>query len=230
MSVPTIAFFDVDETVITVKSMFRFLEFYLAATGRPPEEYRRIRAELKALTESGMSREDTNRRYYRSFAGEPVARVRELGQDWFDQERRAGGLFHLATVGSLALHHFAGHKTVLVSGSFPPCVQPVATAVGADAVLCTVIREADAEYVGVVDRPMIGAAKADAARQFADADGVELIDCWAYGDHASDLGLLSAVGHPVVVGGDPVLADHAQRHHWRRLAASGEFVAAAASS
>lgn len=224
MTTRTVAFFDVDETLITVKSMFRFLEFYLAATGHPPEEYRRIRDELTALAESGVSREETNRLYYRNFTGQSVARVRELGRDWFEQERCTSGLFHLATVGALALHHHAGHLTVLVSGSFPPCVQPIAESVGADAVLCTVLAEVDAEYTGGVERSMIGAAKADAAQQFAQACGADPVDCWAYGDHASDLGLLSAVGQPVVVGNDPVLLDHVRRLGWRRMAASGEFV------
>jgi HAD superfamily hydrolase (TIGR01490 family) len=223
-TVRAVAFFDVDETLINARSMYRFLEFYLAAIGRPAAEYERLRAELGALARAGVPREDLNRLFYRPFAGRPVAEVRELGREWFAGERRSPAFFHLASVGALALHRGAGHLTALVSGSFPACVAPIAEAIGADAVLCAVPEQADGSYTGAIGRPMIGVVKAEAARGFADAHDADMGACWAYGDHASDLELLDAVGNPVVVGDDAVLRKYAETRGWRRLTPSGGFV------
>jgi phosphoserine phosphatase len=46
------AFFDVDETLTTVKSMFSFLEFYLRRSGEPDGTYRRLAGELHAAADS----------------------------------------------------------------------------------------------------------------------------------------------------------------------------------
>jgi len=54
-------------------------------------------------------------------------------------------------------------------------------------------------------------------RTWAAARGVDLRSSHAYGDHASDLPVLSLVGRPVVVGDDPVLAGHAALRGWTRL-------------
>lgn len=44
--------------------------------------------------------------------------------------------------------------------------------------------------------------------------GVDPAACVAYGDHASDLPMLDAVGHAVVVGDDPVLIALAAARSW----------------
>jgi HAD superfamily hydrolase (TIGR01490 family) len=218
-----VAFFDMDETLIDARSMYGFLEFYLASAGRPAEEYERLRAEFTALAAAGAPRDRINRLFFRPLAGEPVGRVEELGRRWFARARESPSFFHLASVGALALHRLAGHLTVLVSGGFPACVGPVADAVGADGVLCAVQEHVGGRFTGAVDRAMIGEAKAEAARAYAGAHRADLRDCWAYGDHASDLELLTAVGNPVVVGDDPVLLAHARTSGWRRLAPSGGY-------
>lgn len=64
---------------------------------------------------------------------------------------------------------------------------------------------------------MIGSVKGRAARATAAVRGFDLAECSAYGDHSSDLELLASVGRPVVVGEDPVLADHAARAGWQRI-------------
>ena len=44
-----IAFFDVDDTLITIKSMFRFLRFDILASGRPLSDYEAAMGQLDAL-------------------------------------------------------------------------------------------------------------------------------------------------------------------------------------
>ncbi len=213
------AFFDVDETVISVKSMFRFLEFFLREQGRPGSEYQIIATELRELAASGVPREETNRLYYRSYQNHRVREVEECGARWFQTELAEGGLFRPEVVAELQQHRRDGVRTVLVSGSFPPCIDPIARYLGASQIECTRPAIMAGSYTGEVATPLIGQAKADAVGRVMTAVGAAAADCVAYGDHISDLPMLSMVGEPVMVGADPALATHAAAHGWRRIAA-----------
>ncbi|MFC0039468.1 HAD-IB family hydrolase [Actinomadura rayongensis] len=210
-----IAFFDVDETLISIKSMFSFLEFHLRWRGEPPGAYERIAASLRAAAARGVPRAEVNRSYYRFLAGESALRLSDSGRYWFDaQDDR---LFNPRTVEALRRHRAAGDRIVLLSGSFFPCLDPIAAAVGADWTLGTRPLLRYGRLTGEVLVPMIGAAKGRAARAATVVTGVPRAACAAYGDHVSDLPLLEAVGRPVVVGADPVLTAHARRHGWTLL-------------
>jgi HAD superfamily hydrolase (TIGR01490 family) len=220
-------FSDVDETLIKVKSMFRFLAFYLGTRGEPPETYDRLTGELRRAADAGTPRHEINRRYYRLFAGEDAARLAAAGREWFAYETygahlTTGGLFHAPVRRALAEHTAAGHPVLLVSGSFFACLDPIAEETGAARAYGTrpVIRRG--ALTGDVLVPLIGAAKGRVAYAAAALGGVDLATCTAYGDHISDLDLLAAVGHPVVVGDDPALTAHADRAGWQRLALTGD--------
>lgn len=209
-----IAFFDVDETLITVKSMFGFLEHHLADR---PGAYQRAAALLRERAAAGVPREQTNREYYANFAGARVVDVAASGKRWFDREVAHGALFHTPVVRELRALRSAGWTTVLVSGSFSACLDPIADHLGADRVLGSVPLARDGFYTGEVSATVIGEGKAGAARAVMAELGAAPADCVAFGDHASDLPMLLAVGAGVVVGDDPVLLDHAARLGWRRL-------------
>jgi len=129
-------------------------------------------------------------------------------------------LFHPPVLDAFRRHTAAGDRTVLVSGSFPACLDPLARYLEAGAVLCSRPEVRHGRYTGEILQPMIGAAKAAAVQADAAAHGIDLLDCYAYGDHISDLPVLGVVGAPVVVGDDPVLTDHAIRHGWTQLPTS----------
>lgn len=208
-----IAFFDVDETLITVKSMFRFLEFHVDS----PERYRQAADLLHRLAAAGVSREETNRIYYGNFAGQLESEVAASGRRWFERELATGGLFHPELVREFGRLKSGGAVTALVSGSFSACIDPIAEHVGADHVLSTVPETIDGRYTGGVLRTVIGDGKAAAVRALIAELGTAARDCVAYGDHASDLPMLLAVGDAGVVGHDPVLLEHGARHGWTRL-------------
>ncbi|MFD7442864.1 HAD family hydrolase [Streptomyces sp. NPDC059909] len=213
MSGTTIAFFDVDETLIDVKSMFSFLEFHLA----DPERYRAAAAELTGMAEAGVPREETNRLYYRNYAGMTEAEVAGSGRAWFAREAARDGFFHADVVRELRRHQAEGARIALVSGSFRACLDPVAAHLGADHVLCTEPELVAGRYTGQVLTTVIGEGKATAARALMSRTGARPEECFAYGDHASDLPLLLAVGTAGIVGDDPVLGAHAARSGWTRL-------------
>ena len=56
--------------------------------------------------------------------------------------------------------------------------------------------------------------KAEAIRDLAAREGIDLAASWGYSDSESDLPMLRAVGHPVVVNPDAVLARVAREEGW----------------
>jgi phosphoserine phosphatase len=60
----------------------------------------------------------------------------------------------------------------------------------------------------------VGESRAAWLRHWAAENGIELGASFAYADSHSDLPLLEAVGHPVVVRPDVTLMRHARAKHW----------------
>jgi putative phosphoserine phosphatase/1-acylglycerol-3-phosphate O-acyltransferase len=54
-------------------------------------------------------------------------------------------------------------------------------------------------------------------RSFAAAHDIDLAQSYAYSDSLSDLPMLEAVGHAVVVNPDPALAAIARREGWQTM-------------
>ncbi|WP_327068083.1 HAD family hydrolase [Kitasatospora sp. NBC_01302] len=213
------AFFDVDGTLTRRTTLFGFLRHDMASRGLPHQAYLAQRERLHAMTLAGAPRRATNRAYFRLLAGRSAGELAEAGRRWYAEERAADGVgfFRPEALAALAAHRAAGRLVVLVSGSFAPCLDPLAAELGADAVLCTAPRIVRGRYTGEVEHPMLDARKALAAAGFAARRGLDLTDCHAYGDHHSDLPLLRLVGHPVVVGEDEVLHRTAAEHGWPLL-------------
>ncbi|MFH0180587.1 HAD family hydrolase [Streptomyces cacaoi] len=211
-----LVFSDVDETLITVKSMFDFLHYRLVhrrgAAGE--EEYERIMGGIRRRAADGTPRADINRFYYSHYADESVETITALADDWFAERSSSTRGFYIdSTRAALRAHRAAGAGLVLVSGSFPPLLEPLAREVGADAILCTRPRIVAGRYTGEVDTPVIGEGKRAAVQGQLDArPDVDPRDCHAYGDHISDLPMLELVGHPVVVGDDSELREALARH------------------
>ncbi|MFI8824644.1 HAD family hydrolase [Streptomyces sp. NPDC053431] len=209
-SAGTLVFTDVDETLIRPKSLFDFLEFFF--TGRYGDagarHARATRQHLARLQRAGAGREEANRAYYGAWRGQPAGEVAEWGRRWFD-ERRAGGAFYLPrTRAALRRHREEGAVLVLVSGAFDAVLDPIAADIGAAHVRGTRPHLRDGLYTGaVIGPPVIGEGKRAAVRAVLRGyPHVAADDCYAYGDHLSDLPMLTEVGRPVVVGGSRELS------------------------
>jgi HAD superfamily hydrolase (TIGR01490 family) len=205
-STRSVVFCDVDETLVDSKTMFDFLEYYLAAeygeAGARCAE--RIRRELLMKAAQGMPREQANREYYRVWQGEPAAVVKRAAGSWWAARSVYPEFFITPTWAELECHRAAGALIVLVSGSFPAILESIAAAAGATRLLCTRPEISGGWYTGeILGEAMIGEAKRKAVRAvLAEYPFVDPAACFAYGDHISDLPMLAEVGHPVVVGGD----------------------------
>jgi phosphoserine phosphatase len=105
-----------------------------------------------------------------------------------------------------------------------------------DGAVGSVAEVVDGYYTGRPGGPFTyREGKAQAIRELAGREGIDLAASWAYSDSESDLPMLRAVGHPVAVHPDKALARIAREEGWeilrfdrRRLRFASAAVAAAA--
>jgi HAD superfamily hydrolase (TIGR01490 family) len=220
------AFFDVDGTLLSLKSMLSFQEFYYrwesnAAEDQDEARWREFISRFAAWERQGKDRLFLNREFYRSFQGRTPRTVRAVAEEWFAvQKQQRPGLMITSTLLALKAHQARGQVPVFVSGSLTEILEPVARELGVTHSLATRLEVRQGQYTGELEgRQMIGRGKADAVRAFLADHGGSAAECFAYGDDHTDVPMLETVGHPVAVIGDPRLAEHAERKRWEMLAA-----------
>jgi HAD superfamily hydrolase (TIGR01490 family) len=116
-------------------------------------------------------------------------------------------------------HQDAGRATFIVSAAGHGVVEPLAQVLGMDGGIGTRY-EVDGEgaFTGRFDGPFVyGAGKVEAMEAFAAGHGIDLAQSYAYSDSLSDLPMLEAAGHAVVVNPDPALAAIAKREGWQTM-------------
>jgi HAD superfamily hydrolase (TIGR01490 family) len=116
-------------------------------------------------------------------------------------------------------HQDAGRATFIVSAAGHGVVEPLAQVLGMDGGIGTRY-EVDGEgaFTGRFDGPFVyGPGKVEAMEAFASGHGIDRAQSYAYSDSLSDLPMLEAVGHAVVVNPDPALAAIAKREGWQTM-------------
>ena len=112
-------------------------------------------------------------------------------------------------------HRAAGHKVFIVSASPAEIVGPLAQYLGVEHTISTRAEiDSDGRYTGGVEFYAYGPYKAEAVRELAITDDIDLAESFAYSDSITDLPMLEAVGHPVVVNPDRDLRRIALERGW----------------
>jgi HAD superfamily hydrolase (TIGR01490 family) len=103
-------------------------------------------------------------------------------------------------VEQVRMHREKGHRTVVATAAGEYVAERVRAQLGADDVIATPIPiEGDHITAELKGRTAFMEGKLEMAREYCRARGADLSDCYFYSDSASDLPLLEAVGHPVLV-------------------------------
>ncbi|MEL7207143.1 MAG: HAD-IB family hydrolase, partial [Actinomycetota bacterium] len=112
-------------------------------------------------------------------------------------------------------HKAQGRRVFIISASPEEIVVPLTKYLGADEAIATRPRtDTDGRYTGEIEFYSYGPFKAEAMQRVAERDGLDLARCWGYSDSATDIPMLEAVGHPVAVNPDRVLAEYAAEQGW----------------
>jgi HAD superfamily hydrolase (TIGR01490 family) len=116
-------------------------------------------------------------------------------------------------------HQDAGRATFIVSAAGHGVVETLATVLGFDGGIGTRYEvDAEGRFTGRFDGPFVyGPGKVEAMEAFAALHEIDLDESYAYSDSLSDLPMLEAVGHAVVVNPDPGLAEVAKRQGWQAM-------------
>jgi HAD superfamily phosphoserine phosphatase-like hydrolase len=122
-------------------------------------------------------------------------------------------------------HAMLGHDIVIVSGTLEPLARAAARALEVELaarrfakkirVCATSLEDIEGRWTGrILGEAMFGEAKARAVRKVAEEMGLDLSQCWAYGDGVADRWMLQAVGHPAAVNPTLRLARVARERDW----------------
>jgi HAD superfamily hydrolase (TIGR01490 family) len=115
----------------------------------------------------------------------------------------------------MALHRALGRRVYIVSSSPEEVVIPLAEHLGVADVIATEAETVDGKYTGKLAFYCYADGKAQAIREVAEREGIDLAGSYAYSDSATDLPMLEEVGHPVAVNPDRDLRRVAEKRGWQ---------------
>jgi len=234
------AFFDLDRTLMAGSSAFYFgrASYQAGLYGRRElarDAVANVRFRLRGSTDSA-----TDLLRARIFAA--VAGTRELELRRLAPRVLAGVLPRLyPEMLELAWRHQdAGRRVYIVTAASNDLAELLAHVLGFDGGIGARFEVVDGRYTGQPGGVFTyREGKAEAMRELAAAEGIDLAASYAYSDSESDLPMLRAVGHAVVVNPDRELFATARAEGWEvmrlerlhgRLRAAAAAVAGAAAA
>ncbi|QQS50729.1 MAG: HAD-IB family hydrolase [Bacteroidota bacterium] len=225
------AFFDVDNTVLNFKSMFKFQDFFYANTSMYNNEERLLEKEkfdkeFREYFATNKPRLFINKRYYEYFKGRNKAEVEKLAEMWYNHEKQnlSNSEFWIQpVVNRLKSHQEMGDKVVLISGSCYEILLPLLRELNVADCISTQLEVIDGVYSGkIIGRQIIGDNKGESIKELAEKNKINLKECFAFGDHISDLSMHKIVGFPIVVEGDKELEEIARENSWEIISNSNQ--------
>jgi HAD superfamily hydrolase (TIGR01490 family) len=216
------AFFDLDKTVIAKSSALAFSRpFYRGGLINRRAVLRSAYAQFVYLAGGADADQIERMRKYLSSlcAGWDVATVREIIAETLHD--LIDPLIYDEAADLIEQHHLAGRDVIIVSTSGSEVVEPIGEMLGADRVIATRMAVDDeGRYTGEIDFYAYAETKAQAMRELAEAEGIDLDRSYAYSDSSTDIPMLSAVGHGYAVNPDRALRKEALARGWPVLAFS----------
>lgn len=197
------AFFDVDQTIWSEKSVLSFWMFYLK--NKYPESYENEISKFHSivcdLNVKKTSREKLNEWFYQHcFSNRDLNEIKALSEQWCNQHFKKENFWHEEILKKIDFHKSLGHLIVLVSGSFAEILNPLAKHIGATDVLCSLLEIKNNHFTGkMLSSPMIGDGKAEAVLEYAAKNNVCIEKSFGYGDDISDIPFISILGNPTLV-------------------------------
>lgn len=210
------AFFDVDNTIIRGASAFWLAQAMYSRGFFTIADIIRFGWHQVAYMVFGENKRRiaaVRRRALAIVAGRSVAELTALGEEVYDEV-----LAHRIFPGTKALldeHLASGHQVWLITATPAEIGDLIARRLGATGALATRAEHKNGFYTGHLQGEMMHSeVKAEAVRELAELENLDLENSFAYGDSINDLHLLEAVGNPSAINPDPRLRLHAMNVGW----------------
>lgn len=208
----TVAFFDLDRTLVDVNSGRLWMQREWREGRLSVTDAVRASWWLLRYTAGGEGLQQAYQTAVSRLAGEEEAAFNARTRAWFAEE-----VAHRLRPGAraaIAAHRAAGERVVLATSSTPYIAAVAAETYGLDAWIATHFEVVDGRFTGRIASDAYGDAKADRVAEWASAEGVDLADCTFYTDSMSDYALLARVGRPRIISPDRRLAKQAAERRW----------------
>jgi HAD superfamily hydrolase (TIGR01490 family) len=210
------AFFDLDKTLIEGSSAFHFgrAAYRAGMVSRrqlASDAWANLKFRLNGSTDAGT--DELRERILESIAGQRVVDLARMGPDVL-----AGilPLLYREVLAEAYAHQDAGRPAYIVTAASQELAEVLAHVLVLDGGIGMRSEVRDGVYTGRAVGPFTyREGKAEAIRQLAAEEGIDLSESYAYSDSESDLPMMRAVGHPVAVNPDRVLERVAREEGWR---------------
>jgi HAD superfamily hydrolase (TIGR01490 family) len=210
------AFFDLDKTLIEGSSALHFARAayrtgMLSRRQLVRDAWANLRFRLRGSTDEGT--EELKQRILDAIAGQRTVDLARLGPHVL-----AGVLpvVYQEVLDEAYAHQDAGRPAYIVTAASQELADVLAQVLVLDGGIGMRAEVRDGVYTGRADGPFTyREGKAEAIRQLAAREGIDLDESYAYSDSESDLPMLRVVGHPVAVNPDPALQRIAREEGWR---------------
>ena len=210
------AFFDLDKTLIEGSSGLHFAraayhEGMLSRRELAGDVWANVRFRLRGSTDEGT--EEIKQRILDAIAGQRVVDLARLGPHVLVGVLPL--LYHQVLAEAYS-HQDAGRPVYIVTAASQELAEVLAHVLVLDGGIGMRSEIKDGVYTGRADGPFTyREGKAEAIRELAAREGLDLGESYAYSDSESDLPMMRAVGHPVAVNPDAALERVARAEGWR---------------
>ena len=210
------AFYDLEGTLVST-NLVHTLGFYAKNQQGILRSLRKTAATVVSLplfaVTDQYSRKVFNDLFFKRYKGETEDRLRFFAGELFEDVLKPAvfpGTFDL-----IEKSRSLGLRQVVVTGALDISVRPLMEYLGIEDYVANHLEFVNGIATGRLLPPVLAAAtKASWIRTFAEREGINLNDCYAYSDSMSDLPMLSIVGHPAAVNPDMRLRQTALHHDW----------------
>src|SRR5918997_4772500 len=200
------AFFDLDKTLIEGSSALHFgrAAYRAGMVSRRQlahDVWANLKFRLNGSTDAGT--DELRNRILESIAGQRVVDLARLGPDVL-----AGvlPLLYREMLDEAYAHQDAGRPSYIVTAASQELADVLAHVLVLDGGIGMRSEVRDGVYTGKPAGPFTYRdGKAEAIREIAEREGIDLTESYAYSDSESDLPMMRAVGHPVAVNPDGAL-------------------------
>ena len=213
------AFYDLEGTLVST-NLVHTLAFYAKRQQGLWQTAKASVGTLAKLPFFGItdlySRNVFNEVFFRSYEGFSQDRLRFFSDELFEEVLRPA-IFD-GTPELIAQGKKIGQRQVVLTGALDFTIDRLMNYLGIDDCVANRLEFVNGYATGRVLPPvMASATKAKWIREYAEREGLNLSESYAYSDSISDLPMLSIVGHPVAVNPDFRLKQTALQHDWAIL-------------
>ena len=207
------AFFDVDNTLINIKSMFSFMDYLEKECPLLTVQVKTHKIKMRELFGNNVARENINKFYYTFFQGMDVDEVACLGVGWYERVSLSDDFYIKETVSRLESHLRKSEIVVFVSGSFSALLDPIAKELSVKEIISTELEVVNNRYTGkIIGETTIGEGKYIKMLGYSSNKKIDLDSSYAYADDISDIQMLSVVGFPRIINPDSAVLDQISKH------------------